>query len=98
MTAPLQLGAHVKARGEENPQFRGRRQHVPDSLVPWISPFSGYAPKEWTHQSVLDNSRELSTGDKWADPPDVTRAGLGERVTYAGDGEQKLLSIDRDNI
>jgi ADP-ribose pyrophosphatase len=91
---PVQHETHVAARSQDNPQYRGRRQAVPDALVPWGLAFPAYSPETWTHQDVLDNDRELSTGDKWADPPDVSRAGLASRNSFAGNGQPKPLTLD----
>ena len=89
----LQLKGHVKARGQDNPLYPPRHP-VPDELAPWDVPFPDYAPEAWTHVDVLANDRELSTGAKWADPPDVAR--LGQRVSYAGDGLPKPLVLGAD--
>ena len=86
------LESHSKARGRDNAQYP-LRQPVPDHLVAWDVPFEGYAPEEWTHAVVLENDRERSSGGKWADPPDVARAGLEGRFSYAGDGEPKPLTL-----
>ena len=96
-TPNLQLEEHVKARGQDNPQYP-RRQPVSDKVVAWGSAFPEYAPEAWTHQDVLANNRELSTGNRWADPPDVARAGLQDRVSYAGDGQRKPLDLDADGM
>jgi ADP-ribose pyrophosphatase len=90
---PLQLEGHVKARGQDNSLYP-QRQTVPDALVPWTLPFPSYEPVTWTHQDVLDNNRELSTGNKWADPPGVARAALEHSFSYAGDGQPKPLVLD----
>ena len=73
------MGARA-AHGQDNPSYPPR-QPVRDELVPWDVPFPDYSPEAWTHGDVLANDRELSTGHKWADPPDVARAGLAQRVT-----------------
>ena len=91
----LQLEGHVKARGQDNPNYPPR-QLVRDELVPWDIPFPAYAPEAWTHGDVRANDRELSTGHKWADPPDVARAELAQRVSYAGDGLPKPLVLGAD--
>jgi ADP-ribose pyrophosphatase len=91
--APVQHETHVAARGQDNPQYP-ERQPVPDSLVAWGEPFPDYSPETWTHADVLANDRELSTGNQWADPPDVSRAGLASRISYAGDGQSKPLPLD----
>ena len=91
----LQLEGHVKARGQDNPSYP-KRQSVSDELVPWDMPFPNYSPEAWTHGDVLANDREMSTGHKWADPPDVARAGLARRVSYAGDGLPKSLVLHAD--
>ena len=89
------LEVHVKARGQDNPSYPPR-QLVPDELVPWGMQFPDYSPEAWTHGDVLANDRELSTGHKWADPPDVARAGLAQRVSFAGDGLPKPLVLSAD--
>ena len=91
----LQLEGHIKARGQDNPSYPPR-QPVRDELVPWEMPFSKYSPSAWTHSDVLANDCELSTGHKWADPPEVARAGLADRVSYAGDGLPKSLVLSAD--
>ena len=91
----LQLEGHVKARGQDNPNYP-TRQPVRDELVPWDMPFPDYSPEVWTHGDVLANNRELNTGHKWADPPDAARAGLAQRVSYAGNGLPKPLVLGAD--
>lgn len=93
--APLQLEGHIKARGQDNPLYP-QRQPVGDDAVAWHVPFPDYEPVAWTHQEVLANDRELSTGNKWADPPDVARAGLQRRISHAGDGQPKPLVLAFD--
>ena len=90
--SPL-LEGHVKARGQDNPTYP-QRQPVADHLVPWDATFPGYSPNAWTDPVVLANSRELSTGEWWADPSDASRAGLEQRVSYAGDGRPKMLVLN----
>jgi hypothetical protein len=90
---PVQLETHVAARSQDNPQYPVR-QAVPDALVSWDVSSPGYSPETWTHSDVLANNRELSTGHKWADPPDISRAGLSGRISYAGDGKPKPLTLD----
>jgi len=89
---------HVKSRSQENSSYP-QRQAVEDGEVRWEVPFPGYAPTEWTHDTVFANSRELNTGDGWADPPRVSRAELAGRKTYAFDGQTeavgKVLHGDR---
>jgi ADP-ribose pyrophosphatase len=94
---PVQHETHVAARGQDNPQYP-ERQAVLDSHVAWGAEFSGYSPKTWTHPDVLANDRELSTGNQWADPPDVSRAGLASRISYAGDGQSKPLPLDATGL
>ena len=91
------LEPHVKACGQDN-QAYPTRQPVADTLVPWAAPFPGYEPASWTHPDVFANDRELDTGYKWADPPDVTRSALERRVSYAGDGEPKALRRDEAGV
>jgi ADP-ribose pyrophosphatase len=93
LTVPPLLEGHEKALGQDNQSYP-QRQAVPTERVPWALPFPDYEPVTWTHEDVLANNRELSTGNKWADPPDVARAGLEQRVSYAGDGHPKPLVLD----
>ena len=81
---------HVKSRSQENSSYP-QRQAVEDGEVPWEVPFPGYAPTEWTHDTVFANSHELNTGDGWADPPRVSRAELAGRKTYAFDGQTEAV-------
>ena len=84
---PLSLDIHVKARSQENPQYP-QRLPVADDAVRWTYEWPGYAPEAWTHQVVLDNSRDAPTGHKWADPPDASsmREELNQRTTFATAG------------
>ena len=91
----LQLEGHIKALSQDNPLYP-QRHSVFEELVPWSVVFPGYSPSAWTHPDVLANDRELSTGHKWADPPDVARAGLAQRISYAGDGLPKPLVLGAD--
>ena len=94
--APLQLELHVKARSGDNPAYPPRHR-VQDALVRWDALFDGYMPPEWTHPAVLSNSRDLATGDRWADPPDVLalRAELEQRTTLAHGGRpSNILTFD----
>lgn len=90
LPAPTEI--HPKARSQDNPAYP-RRQHVPDSQVHWSSGYPGYAPDAWTHDAVFANSRELSTGGKWADPDPPAKAELERRTTFAGDGRARPLSV-----
>jgi hypothetical protein len=87
---PEPSDVHVKARSQDNPQYP-TRQPVPDTQVHWSTLFPGYTPANWTHKSVFANSRELSTGHKWADPARPSVEELPKRVTYSGDGRQRTL-------
>ena len=93
----IEFKTHVAARGQDNPRYPAR-QSVPDALVPWGEAFPSYSPEKWTHPDVLANDRELSTGDKWADPPDISCAGLAGRISYAVDGEPKPPTLDATGV
>ena len=93
----LQLEGHVKALSQDNPQYP-QRQLVLKDRVPWGVTFSNYSPEAWTHPDVLANNRELSTGHKWADPPEVAQAGLEHRITFAGNGQPKALICDANGM
>jgi ADP-ribose pyrophosphatase len=86
----IALESHTAARGQENLAYP-QRLAVPDTRVSWDLPWVDYLPAAWTHPDVYANSRELETGNKWADPPDVPQSELEERVTFAGNGEAKPL-------
>ena len=81
---------HYKARGQENPLYP-LRHPVPDAEVHWCTSFQGYTPPTWTDKSVFANSREESSGDKWADSAHPSMEELQKRITYSGDGRQKRL-------
>ena len=89
------LEGHIKARSQDNPSYP-QRQSVSESCIPWDMSWSSYSPEMWTHDVVLANNRELPTGNKWADPPEMARAGLEQRISYAGDGKPKPLILDAD--
>ena len=80
---------HVRARSENNPEYRGKRKTVEDGRVAWSVPWDDYDPPEFTAKVVLENGRQLDTGAKWADPPDAQelRAELDTRLTYEQDGK-----------
>ena len=85
-----ELELHVKARSQENPLYPARVP-VADEAVRWSNAWPSYAPSTWTHEAVLNNSRDLPSGHKWADPPDAAamRAELEQRITYSmGDGRE----------
>ena len=86
----IALESHTAARGQENLAYP-QRLAVPDMCVSWGVSWADYLPAAWTHPDVYANSRELETGNKWADPPDVPQSELEERVTFAGNGEAKPL-------
>lgn len=56
------MKTHVLARSEANPAYKGKRFHVPDSLVSWYIEWPDYSPIDFTHPIV-------SAGPVWADPP-----------------------------
>ena len=64
---------HVQARSENHPDYRGKRKKVEDDRVAWSVPWDDYdlACPEFTAKAVLNNGRQLETGAKWADPPNV---------------------------
>ena len=86
----IALDSHTASRGQENSAYP-QRLAVADTRVSWDVPWGDYSPDTWTHPDVYTNSRELETGHKWADPPDVPHSELEGRVTFAGDGEAKSL-------
>ena len=94
--APL-LEIHYKARSQDNPLYP-TRQKVDDSLTSWGADYPDYSPEEWTADVVLANDRDLSTGEGWADPPDVKRAGLDQRVSYAANGQATAVLLDGDGM
>ena len=85
-----ELELHVKARSQENPGYPARVP-VTDEAVRWTKSWPSYAPSTWTHEAVLNNSRDLPTGHKWADPPDAAamRAELEQRITYSMGDEKE---------
>jgi len=66
---------------------------VSDGHCRWSAPWPEYDPEAWTHDIVLKNNRQLSTGGKWADPDDVVemRAELEARITFCRGGEERRL-------
>ena len=62
---PLALELHVKARNQDNPQYPVRMK-VSDGHCRWSAPWPEYDPEAWTHDIVLKNNRQLSTGGKCA--------------------------------
>ena len=59
-----------------------------EGRVAWSVPWVEYTPPEFTSKTVVENGRQLETGAKWADPPNVQelREELEARLTYEGDG------------
>jgi len=88
----LALDLHVKARSQENPTYP-KRDIVSDEMVRWSARWDNYRPTLFTDPFVLKNSRDLDTGFKWADPPDVkaVREELDKRITYCKGGVEKRL-------
>jgi ADP-ribose pyrophosphatase len=84
----VESAPHDQARGENNPLYRGKRTTVDDEFVPWKQVWANYKPQTFTAKIVLENSRDLSTGAKWADPPEVDglRGELEKRLTYEHGG------------
>jgi len=82
---------HANARSEYHPEYRGKRKKVEDEWVAWSVPCDDYdrVCPELTAKVVLDNGRQLATGDKWADPPNAEelRAELESRLTYENGGK-----------
>ena len=76
----LNPGRHVKSRGP-HPLYPARAD-VPDESVEWDVPWEGYAPVEFLHEVVTANSRELSTGQGWADPGEPERELIEQRGSY----------------
>lgn len=71
-----------------------KRVEVSDEDLSWTVDVPGYYPPDFTHHTVFENSRDLITGNKWADPPELTselREELGNRITYSMDGWEQLL-------
>ena len=85
----VESAPHDQARGENNPLYRGKRTTVDDEFVPWKQVWANYKPQTFTAKIVLENSRDLSTGAKWADPPEVDglRGELEKRLTYEPGGK-----------
>ena len=82
---------HTKARSRDHPEYPERHQ-VPDSMVHWRTPYTSYEPSgPWTHDDVLANDCNLSTGNQWADPVYLEQAELEQRFTYSGDGKKRPL-------
>ena len=82
---------HVAARSSSNSEYVDRRMDVPDDKVPWTVKWELYAPADWDHLTVLQNSRDKpkETSQQWADPREITeelRAELEERITYSPGG------------
>uniref|UniRef100_A0A914GY43 Nudix hydrolase domain-containing protein n=1 Tax=Globodera rostochiensis TaxID=31243 RepID=A0A914GY43_GLORO len=77
-------GLHVKCRDTTGPYFRSsiRRLPVDEGHVPWIVPFTGYSPSDYTADSVH--------GKPWADPSDPSTCkfnaidGGVDRTSYHG--------------
>ena len=67
---------HVAARSQDNPTYP-QRFAVPDELVPWATPFPGYAPVPYTYKRGMEAS--------YADPADPRSIPeLKGRFTYEG--------------
>ncbi|KAJ1640235.1 hypothetical protein T492DRAFT_855249, partial [Pavlovales sp. CCMP2436] len=66
---------HAKARSEDNVAYAGKRQVVPDALVPWTVPWPEYAPVEWTHAVVIGDPVTKKAAAPWADNADATQVG-----------------------
>ena len=78
-------GVHVKARSQDNPDYP-QRLVVSTEAIDWATQWSDYSPEDWTHPVVFANSRDLSTGKQWADPPDPLsiREELQVKVGWGG--------------
>jgi hypothetical protein len=64
--------------------YKGKREYFADEQVPWKNPWPEYAPRSFTHHSVLANASDKPDGQKWADPadPSLMRKELEARITY----------------
>ena len=94
---PPLLEIHYKARSQDNRLYPTRKE-VDDALTSWGVDYPDYSPEEWTADDVLANDRDLRTGGRWADPPDVKRAGLDQRVSYAANGQATAVLLDDDGM
>ena len=75
------LNPHTRARGEANTHYKGKRVITNDTQVPWSFAWPDYNPKEFTHDSVINQG----VADGWADPPTPHEvADLAQRKTYEG--------------
>ena len=87
-------GPHINARSQDNKAYP-QRFNVLDEQVVWSYEWPEYDPPDFTHQIVLNNARDLETGQKWADPKEVTsmRDELNARVTYSIGGKKTLGQV-----
>jgi len=73
---------HAKARSEDNVAYAGKRQVVPDALVPWTVPWPEYAPVEWTHAVVIGDPVTKKAAAPWADNADATQVDFSKRSSF----------------
>ena len=52
-----------------------------DGRAAWSVPWDGYAPPEFTSQTVLNNGRQFTASAMWADPPNVQVLTLARTLT-----------------
>ena len=57
------------------------RVDVEDGRAAWSVPWDGYAPPEFTSQTVLNNGRQFTASAMWADPPNVQVLTLARPLT-----------------
>ena len=73
------LNPHTRARGEANTHYKGKRVITNDTQVPWSFAWPDYNPKEFTHDSVINQG----VADGWADPPTPQQVtDLKQRKSY----------------
>ena len=79
---------HAQARSVNNALYRSKRVPVDDEHVAWDVAWPDYAPSDFTAPVVLENARDLSTGNQWADPADglALREELEGRRTFENGG------------
>ncbi|XP_033100603.1 transient receptor potential cation channel subfamily M member-like 2 [Anneissia japonica] len=78
---------HKKARQSPYPGTAIRRTYVPDAQVRWEVDFPNYAPKQYTHQSVLDMPH-------WADI-DLMAMSKDKRPMLQFNNEDVKCKVDR---
>ncbi|XP_033100606.1 transient receptor potential cation channel subfamily M member-like 2 [Anneissia japonica] len=83
----IKIMIHKKARQSPYPGTTIRRADVPDAKVSWEVDFPSYAPKLYTHQSVLDKPH-------WADI-DVMAMSKDKRPMLQFNNEDVHCKVDR---